>query len=67
MEMTDTTNTHNAEVRIVHPEISSNARSLARTADRLPAGTHLIELCKRPGRPWVVTVGKVITVKELDR
>ncbi len=65
--MTNTNNTHNAEVNLIHPDISNNARSLARTVDRLPSGTHLIELCKRPGQPWVVVVSEVKAVKKLDR
>ena len=62
----NSTNTHNAEVHI-RPEISDSARSLARTADRLPAGTHRIELCKRPGMPWTVRVSEAGVTKEIDR
>lgn len=46
-------------------DISSNALSLARIADRLPVGETLVIIVKppKPGR-WIITVAPVTQVKE---
>ena len=63
--MTDTTNTHNVPVMVTCGDVSRDARSLARLADRLEKGKrHIIFLEKPPsGRGWVV---KVAGVGEVD-
>ncbi len=48
-----------------HPDISADARSLARMADRLPCGETVV-IIKKPPRPdrWTIIVAPVTQTKE---
>lgn len=62
--MSETTTAGDVPARLV-TDISDAARSLARMADRLPRGRHIIYLEKPPvGRGWHIEIAAVTQVKE---
>ena len=48
-----------------HPDISADARSLARIADRLPCGETVVIIRKPTGRAgWTIMVAEIKQTKE---